>query len=190
MPTGRLHHIWTQHSMSQLSRIWSPCCPLPKQLMLCCLCQPSRDMRAPMHPPNLQKRPCLYPSTECCANCNAPHKTSDPNCPERIKLRIFNKTTSTTEQGDAPGLPPSHLIKAAEASPRSHTTIRNTHAPFQPKGKKKKRGSSQLDGPPCIRWVRTAAELYARPSNDNLSIARFFKKTRKPYLPPPRTMVR
>ena len=36
-------------------------------------------------------------------------------------------------------LPPSHLIKAAEASPRSHATIRNTHAPFQPKGKEKKK---------------------------------------------------
>jgi len=47
---------------------------------------------------------CTHPPI-CCANCDAPHKASDPNCPTRIKIRSFNNntnTTATTTPGDAP----------------------------------------------------------------------------------------
>jgi len=69
----------------------------------CAVCAGPHETRE--HPctlPICKKGPaCTHPPI-CCANCDAPHKASDPNCPERIKLRTFNKTISTTNQGDAP----------------------------------------------------------------------------------------
>jgi len=51
--------------------------------------------------PTCKKGPaCTHPPIRC-ANCNTPHKTSDPNCPERIKIRILTKST-TNNQGDVP----------------------------------------------------------------------------------------
>jgi hypothetical protein len=45
---------------------------------------------------------CTHPPIRC-ANCGAPHEASDPNCPERIKLREITKiNTNTTTMGDAP----------------------------------------------------------------------------------------
>jgi len=52
--------------------------------------------------PTCKKGPaCTHPPI-CYVNCNAPHKNNDPNCPERIKLRNFNKATGVAIQGDAP----------------------------------------------------------------------------------------
>jgi hypothetical protein len=53
--------------------------------------------------PTCKKGPtCTHPPIHC-INCDAPHKASDLNCPERIKLRTFkNSTTIPTNQGDAP----------------------------------------------------------------------------------------
>ena len=45
---------------------------------------------------------CTHPLIRC-ANCDAPHKVSDPNCPERIKLREITKiNTNATTMGDVP----------------------------------------------------------------------------------------
>ena len=70
----------------------------------CAVCAEPHDTRE--HPctlPICKKGPaCTHPPIHC-ANCDAPHKASDPNCPERIKLRNITKTnTNTTNQGDAP----------------------------------------------------------------------------------------
>jgi len=65
----------------------------------CAVCAGPHETKA--HPctlPTCKKGPsCTHPPIRC-VNCNAPHKASDPNCPERIKLRIFNRTNP----GDAP----------------------------------------------------------------------------------------
>ena len=63
-------------------------------------------------PHNTREYPCTLPTCKkglacthspiCCVNCNTPHKANDPNCPERIKLRNFNKATGVAIQGDAP----------------------------------------------------------------------------------------
>jgi len=37
---------------------------------------------------------CTHPPI-CCANCDAPHKASNPNCPTCIKMRSFNNNTNT-----------------------------------------------------------------------------------------------
>jgi len=38
-----------------------------------------------------------------CVNCDALHKASDPNCPERIKLRNLTKPNmNATNEGDTP----------------------------------------------------------------------------------------
>jgi hypothetical protein len=70
----------------------------------CAVCAGPHETRE--HPctlPICKKCPaCTHPPIRC-VNCNAPHKASDPNCPERIKLRTLTKTnTTTTNQGDAP----------------------------------------------------------------------------------------
>jgi len=69
----------------------------------CAVCAGSHGTRE--HPctlPTCKKGPaCTHPPIRC-ANCNSPHKASDPNCPERIKLRTLNKPTNATNQGDAP----------------------------------------------------------------------------------------
>jgi len=70
----------------------------------CAVCAEPHDTKE--HPctlPICKKGPtCTHPPIRC-ANCDAPHKASDPNCPERIKLRDINKTnTHTTDKGDAP----------------------------------------------------------------------------------------
>jgi hypothetical protein len=71
----------------------------------CAVCAGSHETRE--HPctlPICKKGPaCTHPPIRC-ANCNSPHKASDPNCPERIKLRTLtlNKATNATTQGDAP----------------------------------------------------------------------------------------
>jgi len=69
----------------------------------CAVCAESHETRE--HPctlPTCKKGPtCTHPPI-CCANCSTSHKASDPNCPERIKLRTFNKATVVANQGDAP----------------------------------------------------------------------------------------
>jgi len=69
----------------------------------CALCAGSCESRE--HPctlPTCRKGPtCTHPPIRC-ANCNSPHKATDPNCPERVKLRTFNKATGVAIQGDAP----------------------------------------------------------------------------------------
>jgi hypothetical protein len=69
----------------------------------CAVCAESHETR--QHPctlPACKKGPtCTHPPIRC-ANCGTPHKASDPNCPERIKLRSFNKATVVANQGDAP----------------------------------------------------------------------------------------
>jgi hypothetical protein len=70
----------------------------------CAVCAgPHETKEHPCTLPICKKGPaCTHPPIRC-ANCDAPHKASDPNCPERIKLRNFTKTTTnTTNQGDAP----------------------------------------------------------------------------------------
>jgi len=70
----------------------------------CAVCADSHETKE--HPctlPICKKGPaCIHPPIRC-VNCNAPHKASDPNCPERIKLREITKiNTNTTNMGDAP----------------------------------------------------------------------------------------
>jgi hypothetical protein len=69
----------------------------------CAVCAGPHETRE--HPctlPTCKKGPaCTHPPIRC-VNCNAPHKASDPNCPERIKLRTLNKATNATNLGDAP----------------------------------------------------------------------------------------
>jgi hypothetical protein len=69
----------------------------------CAVCAGPHETRE--HPctlPTCKKGPaCIHPPIRC-ANCNSPHKASDPNCPERIKLRTLNKATNATNLGDAP----------------------------------------------------------------------------------------
>jgi hypothetical protein len=70
----------------------------------CAVCaDPHETKEHPCTLPICKKGPsCTHPPIRC-ANCNAPHKASDPNCPERIKLRDTTKTnTNTTNKGDAP----------------------------------------------------------------------------------------
>jgi len=68
----------------------------------CAVCaNPHETKEHPCTLPTCKKGPaCTHPPIRC-ANCNSPHKASDPNCPERIKIRILTKPT-TTNQGDAP----------------------------------------------------------------------------------------
>jgi hypothetical protein len=64
--------------------------------------EPHQTKDHPCNLPACKKGPtCTHPPIRC-ANCNTPHKASDPNCPERIKLRSFNKATGVAIQGDAP----------------------------------------------------------------------------------------
>jgi hypothetical protein len=70
----------------------------------CAVCAEPHDTKE--HPctlPICKKGPaCTHPPIRC-ANCEAPHKASDPNCPERIKLREISKiNTNATTMGDAP----------------------------------------------------------------------------------------
>jgi hypothetical protein len=70
----------------------------------CAVCADAHETKE--HPcalPICKKGPaCTHPPIRC-ANCNAPHKASDPNCPERIKIREIAKTnTNTITMGDAP----------------------------------------------------------------------------------------
>ena len=70
----------------------------------CAVCaDPHETKEHPCTLPICKKGPaCTHPPIRC-ANCDAPHKASDPNCPERIKLREINKTnTNATTMGDAP----------------------------------------------------------------------------------------
>jgi hypothetical protein len=70
----------------------------------CAVCaDPHQTKEHPCALPICKKGPsCTHPPIRC-ANCDAPHKASDPNCPERIKLRDTAKTnTNTTNKGDAP----------------------------------------------------------------------------------------
>jgi len=70
----------------------------------CAVCADSHETKE--HPcalPICKKGPaCTHPPIRY-ANCDAPHKASDPNCPEDIKIREFTKTnTNATTMGDAP----------------------------------------------------------------------------------------
>ena len=70
----------------------------------CAVCAGSHEIKG--HPcmlPICKKgAACTQPPIRC-VNCNSPHKGSDPNCPERIKLRNLTKpNTNATIQGDAP----------------------------------------------------------------------------------------
>jgi len=68
----------------------------------CTICaSPHKTKEHPCTLPTCRKGPaCTHPPIRC-ANCNAPHKASDLNCCERIKIRILTKST-TNNQGDAP----------------------------------------------------------------------------------------
>jgi len=76
-----------------------------------CRNDPRGDVCAGSHPtkehscslPICKKGPtCTHPPIHY-VSCNTPHKPSDPNCPERIKLhKITKANTNTTNQGDAP----------------------------------------------------------------------------------------
>jgi len=74
----------------------------------CAVCAGPHETREhPCSLPNCKKGPsCTHPPIRC-ANCNSPHKASDPNCPERAKFRLTNINTNnanTTDDnmGDAP----------------------------------------------------------------------------------------
>jgi len=78
-------------------------CRNPSRCAVCAEAHETKD-----HPctiPACKKGPaCTHPPI-CCANCGTPHKASDPNCPERIKIRSLNNNTNTTAAtnlGDAP----------------------------------------------------------------------------------------
>jgi hypothetical protein len=69
----------------------------------CAVCAgPHETKDHPCSLPACRKGPtCTHPPI-CCANCNTPHKATDPNCPERIKARTFNLVAAAAIQGDAP----------------------------------------------------------------------------------------
>jgi len=70
----------------------------------CAVCaEPHETREHPCALPICKKGPaCTHPPIRC-VNCDAPHKASDPNCPERIKIREITKTnTNATTMGDAP----------------------------------------------------------------------------------------
>jgi len=68
----------------------------------CAVCAGSHGTREhPFTLPTCKGPVCTHPPIRC-ANCNSPHKASNPNCPERMKLRTLNKPTNATNQGDAP----------------------------------------------------------------------------------------
>jgi hypothetical protein len=70
----------------------------------CAVCaDPHETKEHPCTLPICKKGPaCTHPPIRC-ANCDAPHKASDPNCPERIKLREITKIkTNAATMGDAP----------------------------------------------------------------------------------------
>jgi hypothetical protein len=69
----------------------------------CAVCtDPHETKEHPCTLPICKKGPaCTHPPIRC-ANCDAPHKASDPNCPERIKLREITKIkTNAATMGDA-----------------------------------------------------------------------------------------
>jgi len=79
---------------------------LCKNLSRCAVCADAHETKD--HPctiPACKRGPtCTHPPI-CCANCDTPHKASDPNCPTRIKIQSFNNNTNTmatTTPGDAP----------------------------------------------------------------------------------------
>jgi hypothetical protein len=77
---------------------------LCKNASRCAVCaEPHETKDHPCNLPICKKGPaCTHPPISC-ANCGTPHKASDPNCPERIKLRTFRiMTKNTTNPGDAP----------------------------------------------------------------------------------------
>jgi len=69
----------------------------------CAVCAgPHETKDHPCNLPACRKGPtCTHPPI-CCANCNTPHKATDPNCPEHIKARTFNIAAAVANQGDAP----------------------------------------------------------------------------------------
>jgi hypothetical protein len=70
----------------------------------CAVCaEPHETKHHPCSLPVCKKGPaCTHPPI-LCVNCGTPHKASDPNCPERIKLRTFKiLSKTTTNPGDAP----------------------------------------------------------------------------------------
>jgi hypothetical protein len=70
----------------------------------CAVCaDPHETKEHPCTLPICKKGPaCTHPPIRC-ANCDAPHKASDPNCPERVKIREITKVnTNETTMGDAP----------------------------------------------------------------------------------------
>jgi hypothetical protein len=70
----------------------------------CAVCaDPHETKNHPCALPVCKKGPaCTHPPIRC-VNCDAPHKASDPNCPERIKIREIAKTnTNAIIMGDAP----------------------------------------------------------------------------------------
>jgi hypothetical protein len=78
-------------------------CKNPSRCAVCAEAHETKD-----HPctiPACKRGPaCTHPPINC-ANCDAPHKASDPNCPTRIKIRSSNNNTNTmvtTNPGDAP----------------------------------------------------------------------------------------
>jgi len=78
-------------------------CRNPSHCAICAEAHETKD-----HPctiPTCKKGPaCTHPPIYC-TNCQTTHKASDPNCPERIKIRSFNNnanTNATTNPGDAP----------------------------------------------------------------------------------------
>jgi len=70
----------------------------------CAVCAgPHETKEHPCMLPICKKGPAYTHPPIQCVNCDAPHKASDPNCPERIKLRnLTQPNTNATNQGDAP----------------------------------------------------------------------------------------
>jgi hypothetical protein len=69
----------------------------------CAVCaDPHETKEHPCALPICKKGPaCTHPPIRC-ANCDSPHKATDPNCPERTKIREATKNTNATNMGDAP----------------------------------------------------------------------------------------
>jgi len=69
----------------------------------CAVCAgPHATKDHPCTLPACKKGPtCTHPPI-CCANCNTPHKATDPNCPEHFKARTCNTAAAAAIQGDAP----------------------------------------------------------------------------------------
>jgi len=104
---------------------------------VCAGCHETREHLCTL--PTCRKGPtCTHPPIRC-ANCNSPHKATDPNCPERVNLQTFNKATGVAIHGGSGQLngPPCIRWVGAAAELRARPSNGNfSFTRFCPKARK------------------------------------------------------